>query len=131
MSSRLRTQPVEPLGLLVRSSPASSRRVARVEARAVVEQACVAAPVMTASGVRRSCETELSSALRSRSVSAASRARCASLGELGALERQRRSGRAKVSSRCELLGIVEAARDRPGADAEHAQRRRASRSSGR
>ena len=38
----------------------------------------LAAPVIAASGVRRSCDTELSSVLRSRSPSAATRARSAS-----------------------------------------------------
>ncbi len=50
----------------------------------------LAAPVIAASGVRRSCETAASSELRISSVRARSEAALGSLGQHGALERERR-----------------------------------------
>ena len=54
---------------------------------------------MTASGVRRSCDTELSSALRMRSVSLCDRARSACFGERRPLERQRGVVRERLQQR--------------------------------
>ena len=80
---------IEPLGLLPEWCAAMScgpRHQVRRDARARL----VAEPRIEASGVRRSCEIEVSSADRSRSVSSASRARSISAARLIALDRQRR-----------------------------------------
>ena len=100
MSSRLRHQAVQALGLL-ETVAASSRGGLAGGGGCSIRR--LAAPVMAASGVRRSCDTELSSVLRSRSVSAASRACSASLGDACALERTGRSERRSVAS-SSLLG---------------------------
>ena len=57
--------------------------------RASFSSRVLAAPVIEASGVRRSCETELSSELRSRSVSTRTCAALRFLGEPGPLDGQR------------------------------------------
>ena len=81
----------------------------RASSRAPDSRIVVAAPVMAASGVRRSCETEVKSALRSRSVSARTRASWASLAR-----RVRSSASAvwftKVSSCRSGSGAVRASR---------------------
>ena len=61
-------EPVQPLGLLADGLEQLPAR-ARVEAAGSRLEQALAAPVIAASGVRRSCETELSSELRRRSVS--------------------------------------------------------------
>ena len=60
------------------------------------------APVTTPSGVRKSCDTELRSALRSCSVSARSRARRASSASCGALDRRAD----EAGERLEELAVV-------------------------
>ena len=109
----------------------SSCRVRGVERRARPRAGVLTAPVMVASGVRRSCETELSSELRSRSVSIRTCACCASLGEVGALERQRDLV-GEGLEQCSCSGVVEAARSvgrRPSTPTGAASSRSAARSS--
>ena len=92
-------------------------------ASAGVAPSVPAAPRMAASGVRRSCEIEVSSAERSRSVSAASSARVDVLDELDALDRERRLVGQRIEQ-APLLGRQQ--RPLPVAvDADDADRRRA------
>ena len=79
---------------------------------------CSRAPVIVASGVRRSCETELRSRFRSRSASARSLASCASSRQERALDHERRL----VRERFEQVELLRGERPRPslGEEPDHA-----------
>ena len=83
-----------------RRSASSSTVDVSSRATAVAGGGCsssaLAAPVIAASGVRRSCDTELSSVLRSRSPSAATRALLRLGRELRPLERRRDQARERA-----------------------------------
>ena len=97
---------------------ASPRRGSRRAPRA-----CCAAPAMTASGVRRSCEIDASSVLRRLSVSAATRAVSACARRAARAPARAPICPAKVSSRCSCSGSS-TRRRLSGSTAEHAERSR-------
>ena len=102
--------------------PASSRRVPVVARRRPSWSSVLAAPAMRPSGVRRSCESELSSAVRSRSASTSTARPAAPLGQRDALAARAAACAARASSSRRCAGIAELVPARR-ADAEHADRR--------
>ena len=113
---------VEPLGLAQRRRQQLVARVPRRRARDGSRR-LESAPMIEASGVRRSCDTEVSRAERSRSRSALRRASSMSSARVQALDGDRRL----VDQRIEqpALGGVSSAPFLRRQDADHADRRAA------